>query len=337
MVWDQEVTDKFMDLCVTKKESLKNETIPYDVWKEIHDDLDNIGIKKEWQVLRAKFENMDKFFRKLLETKGMANGVLWPYYARFCSIYDIDEGFELLDDVPEEHLSTPRKTSKFGRAHQSLKYFLSISCIFIDCVFGNLILEKLWQPEREKLLLSLYSEKKPKFDGSKCPMRHSILYHQIAVVMNLFDVPVNARQCKAHMSTLLDEFRKAYDQGNKSGGAAPSFPLYAEMLKIFEGCPTLEAPIAVTIGRGVVVTRNGVKETEAKRNSQSKLKLVEAATSKGKPINQYSTLPSAQPSETKVADEVRRIADIYEHESDRKYELFSRMVNTMEELKRLAK
>ncbi|KAK3925308.1 Trihelix transcription factor GT-3b, partial [Frankliniella fusca] len=279
LIWSEEVTEKFLDVCISKKDSLRKQDIPPNIWKEIGCELRLHGIEKEWQVLRSKYENMDRLFKRILESNGKLNGIPWTHYGKFCLIYDIADDFEILKDVEEDQLGTPRRT------------------------------KQLWKEERERLLICLYAERKAKFDSTKCPVRHSILYNEIAEQMNLYDVPVNAKQCKAHMGTLLDLFRSEYDRCNKSGEGAPQFRFYDDMMNIFKGCPTLEAPVSISIGRGLALSRKGVKETEAKQNSRTrpKLDLQKPGGSKSnKTTNQYSTLKAAEPTkpaEVSVAEE----------------------------------
>lgn len=114
MVWDRDVTEKFMDACVSRKDELRKENIHLNVWKNISEDLLGQGIEKGWQVLRAKYENMESYFRKLLLNDGLMNSIPWPHYSKFCEIYDIDDDFELLGEDDEGQPDTPRKTSKYS-------------------------------------------------------------------------------------------------------------------------------------------------------------------------------------------------------------------------------
>jgi len=158
--------------------------------------------------------------------------------------------------------------------------------------------------------------------------------------MNLHDIPVTAKQCKGHMSVLLDKFRNDYDRRNKTGSGGPEFEYYDEMMNIFEGCPSLEPPVSVSAGRGLTFSKNGVKEVEHQQHSRTRPKSeqqrkLEANSKKATSTNPYSTLPGTKSrnAEDRVADEVKRMTDIYEHESNRKYKLFERMVLKMEDLK----
>jgi hypothetical protein len=341
LVWESDVTKKFVDACVSYKKELSVDDVPPYVWKNISAELIDHGIDKDWQVIRAKYENMNKYFQRLLDTDGMVNNIPWPYYAKFCQIYDIDEGFKVLEEV-EEQPCTPRRASKFGMSikppHCPIIFFI-LTCKHV-CKFFS---DRIWTPDRERFLISLYGANKEKFDGTKCPIRHTILYFKIAEQMNLHDIPVSAVQCKGHMNTLIESFRKEYDQCHKTGGGAPQFPFYEEMLNIFNGCATLEAPVSVSVGRGLTLSRNGAKEGERNQSSRTRPKAdgeLKAGfqNKKTTSTNRYSTLQSSRRNgEDRVADEVRRMTDIYEKESNRKYELFARMVNSIEDLKHLPK
>jgi len=106
------VTEKFKDACVFRKDEIMKENIHLNVWKNISEELLYHGIEKEWQVLRVKYENMETYFRKLLQNNGLVNNIPWPHYAKFCEIHDIEEDFELLGEVDEGQLDTPQETSK---------------------------------------------------------------------------------------------------------------------------------------------------------------------------------------------------------------------------------
>ncbi|KAJ1528966.1 hypothetical protein ONE63_007334 [Megalurothrips usitatus] len=265
MVWDRNVTDQFLDACLSSKNELKVDDVPVNVWKGICADLLDNGIEKEWQVIRAKYENMNKYFRRLIGSNGMVNNIKWVHYAKFCEIYGIDEHFDVLEaDDDEEQPGTPER-----------------------------------MPE----------------------------------LMNIHEVPVSAKQCKGHMDALIDSFRKDYDRCNKTGGGAPKFQFYEEFLNIFEGCPTLQAPVSVSVGRVLTLSKDGVKEADHDQHSRTRPKAdtqtkVGAKGKKATSSKHYSTLQSNRKTEDRVAEEVRRMTDIYEKESQKKYELFASILTS---------
>lgn len=90
-----------MTACEKQKYDLQKEEVPISVWKKIKDELEANGVSKDWQVIRAKFENMKQYFSRSLESGGMVAGIMWQHYKSFCDIYDID------CDIEETPLTEP--------------------------------------------------------------------------------------------------------------------------------------------------------------------------------------------------------------------------------------
>jgi len=73
---------------------MQDEKIPLNVWKEIADGLDLIGIKKSWQTCRDKFNQMKSFFMSsMLPSKGKLGISKWSHYDKFCEIFEIPQDY----------------------------------------------------------------------------------------------------------------------------------------------------------------------------------------------------------------------------------------------------
>ncbi|KAK3928637.1 Telomerase component p95 [Frankliniella fusca] len=308
LVWNTDVTKAFMECCLSRKHCFQVDLtdIPISVWKDIREELLQSGHDIPWEHLRAKYNNMHAYFSKALANGGMTGGIPWSYFSSFCAIFDIDaDEFECVNsshELVQEELQSRTK----------------------------------WNKERERLLICLYADRKPKFDSCKCPIRHATLYNEIAMDMKMHDVQVSAKDCRAHMDSLLDQFRRAYDAANKTGGCAPEFPFYDEFLDMFKNSPILEAPVAISIGKGMTFSRNGVKETEpVQRTSRTR-----PSTSGGEPNKATkkgyaykSAIVQEQPSrQDKLAQQVERMTDIFKNNSVEKLNLFRELVKNISEL-----
>ena len=121
-------------------------------------------------------------------------------------------------------------------------------------------------------MISFYAEKKSKFNATKCPIRHSVLYHQIACLMNAHDVPVNGNQCKAHMKKLIQQFNSEYDHSRGTGTGPQDFAYYKEFLDIFKDTVCLEPLVSVSVGKGLTMSIDGQKVLESSSGSRTRKK-----------------------------------------------------------------
>lgn len=160
----------------------------------------------------------------------------------------------------------------------------------------SLLSEQLWTPKAEEGLLSLYASLKEKFDGTMSSIRHKTLYNGMAESMlKSFNIAVSAKQCKSHMAHLKDEFNKAFDGTNKTGAGAPTFRHFNTMMKIFEGSPTLVAPVKSSVGRGLNYTVNGTKQAESNIGTRTRPSSTSAGNSNKKTSHSKAKGPIYKP------------------------------------------
>jgi len=135
-------------------------------------------------------------------------------------------------------------------------------------------------PQAEKLLLDLYSVRKPKFDGTTSSIRHNTLYNEMEPLMKAGGVNVTAKQCKRHMNQLLHDFRIAFDGSRKTGGGAIEFEHFDVMMNMFKGSATLVTPYGASVGKGLKYTVNGVKNKESSSGTRTRPRSSASNTSK---------------------------------------------------------
>lgn len=84
-MWPMDVTLRFVEECVKKKELVQDDDAPLKVWKDL-----SAFVPYNWKTCKNKFHTMNQFFcNSLLKCKGVFNGVKWPYYDMFCDIHDL--------------------------------------------------------------------------------------------------------------------------------------------------------------------------------------------------------------------------------------------------------
>lgn len=71
---------------------------------------------------------------------------------------------------------------------------------------------------------------------------------EIAQGMADFGIQLNAKQCKSKMTEMLEEFRREYDDENKTGNPPSTWQWFETFMKMEEGNPNLKAPYAYTNG-----------------------------------------------------------------------------------------
>lgn len=118
LIWPDAVTDKFVEECskAARKPVMQKDNIPVSVWKEIKTSLTDVGFKDGWEVVRAKYLQMNDYFgNTLINTGGMIGEFMWPYYKHFCDIHDVPADFTPFDDQELDRaalLLTPSKRSE---------------------------------------------------------------------------------------------------------------------------------------------------------------------------------------------------------------------------------
>lgn len=179
------------------------------------------------------------------------------------------------------------------------------------------------------------------FDSTTSGIRHSLLFQEIAIVMQNFDIAVSAKQCTDHMSKLKSDFKKEFDRMTSKGtGQAPSeWPYYDRMLEIFYGTPTLKAPYAVSVGRELKYTVSGEVASEVARKSRTRAPVAnkdsEANTKPKKKAvyKQENHVPQQlRPPTGSLENEVRLMRESFEVRSDKRLEALLQLVrNTARE------
>lgn len=103
LVWTLEETEEFLKICSNKKDEVNPEQVPVRVWKSIVTELKKKNIDHDWDICRAKFESLTKFFvGTLLPYGGIIAGQKCPYYDVLCKIHDMTEGVLSSDKIPGE-------------------------------------------------------------------------------------------------------------------------------------------------------------------------------------------------------------------------------------------
>lgn len=114
VTWPSHVANLFVNECLTMKASVQRLEIPPTTWKNLSTAMTRHGYSITWTLCRDKFKHLSDFFaNKMLPVQGVMAGVLWPYYERFCQLYDIPVDYvmpnetgladaECKDDVEED-------------------------------------------------------------------------------------------------------------------------------------------------------------------------------------------------------------------------------------------
>lgn len=97
--------DTFLAFCESKKDIIVlHPNVPVKAWKEISSNLEVMQVVKPWGNCRDKYNQMLLFFKTVLPTKGKMGSSMWPYFATFCSIYEVPTNYhELINEDGSEH------------------------------------------------------------------------------------------------------------------------------------------------------------------------------------------------------------------------------------------
>lgn len=95
--WNTEMTDAFLSECALQKKDVQKDNIPINAWKLISAGMEeNRKITVGWNHCRDKFTQMNEFFRSMLPSEGFIAGKKWPFYERFCGLFDIPTEYQSL-------------------------------------------------------------------------------------------------------------------------------------------------------------------------------------------------------------------------------------------------
>jgi len=112
LVWQVEVVEDFVKLCVKKKAELRGERIPLKTWKDIAEDLNVPGVN--WQTCRDKYDIMKQIFvDTLIPLVGTMAGIKWPYYDGFCDIFEVPQNAHKMMVYSEEPQVEPGNPGMF--------------------------------------------------------------------------------------------------------------------------------------------------------------------------------------------------------------------------------
>lgn len=102
-------------------------------------------------------------------------------------------------------------------------------------------------------------------------MKHLYLHCQIAAQLQDYGINVTGKQCQAKLCTLRSKFRQEYEiQSKKTGAGTTKWVFYQKMLELDGGRANIEAPVAVSVGKGIVHTQMGVTVADSKRGSRTR-------------------------------------------------------------------
>ncbi|KAK3929166.1 Zinc finger and SCAN domain-containing protein 29 [Frankliniella fusca] len=231
---------KLVSECLTRKAYLLKDTIPLHVWKEISAAM---GGTITWQVCRDKFLQMDESFKNTwLPLKGLMGGGKWAHYTAFCNLYDI----------PEDYFSILNASNEWEDGIEELG----------DSGDENVAVQndtELWTHELVLLLISLFKPRRQQFEGSKSGMRHNYLYARISEGLKEKGYSRSWKQCKSKITSLKATFREEFDKCGSTGAAPSQWPFYQEMLDVYDGTASLNAPVGLSAGMGLEYTVDGEK------------------------------------------------------------------------------
>ncbi|KAJ1519071.1 hypothetical protein ONE63_011313 [Megalurothrips usitatus] len=227
LVFHQTESRDFINEFKLQKKAVQKDVacIPIAVWKSISSNLMERGHSNmDWKVCRARFERMNTFFiDTLLPVNGVLAGSKWDFYDDFLYIHNLPQDF-----------TTP--ASRVASEPAS----------------------KIWVERAVLNLISEYKKRLRHFQGTGSTIRKTTLYSEIAAELQKNGIAVTGKQCQDHMdNVLIVQFRKEYDKQKKTGAAPSTWDYYHQMLDLFDGNPTLEAPYAVSVCRGLKYTVEG--------------------------------------------------------------------------------
>ncbi|KAJ1528923.1 hypothetical protein ONE63_007292 [Megalurothrips usitatus] len=190
-----------------------------------------------------------------------------------------------------------------------------------------------WSYEMELLLITLYSERKDKFEANEqAPSRHSLLYSEIADKLKLFKHVVTGTQCRRHMDSLIAEFRKEFDRAKNTGAGAPQLKHYDIFLQMLDGAPSLIAPVALSVGRGLHYTTNGEKKDE-QRNTRTRTTSSQKASFKAGKSRQKASR-SAESAQDSWMSQWKEMLERQDRRSEEKAQLIRMYIETLMQGKR---
>jgi hypothetical protein len=96
-----------MAACCKRKGEVQGDSAPIRVWKDISSELQDNGVRFNYDECRSKFMTLNEYFSgTMLPLKGVIGGVMWQHFNSFLDLHDIPR-----DYIPQVGLQTAEEPS----------------------------------------------------------------------------------------------------------------------------------------------------------------------------------------------------------------------------------